>query len=152
MVRTGRVAAAYARPLQSPNNRIRSPAKSTPATTDRLRGYRQILGAQIPDSRVVFSGWDSVSGAAATRDLLERHPDIEAILCGSDRIALGALATLAAAGRIVPADVAVVRLHDRPSVRTFQTPVSRRVLRDAPAGTSPVSLDAASGRASGSVD
>jgi ABC-type sugar transport system substrate-binding protein len=41
------------------------------------------------------------------RAVLDDAPDIDAVLCGSDQIARGALDTLRRCGRAVPDDVAV---------------------------------------------
>ncbi len=49
------------------------------------------------------------------RELLERSPDLTAVFCGNDTIALGALSALHEAGRRVPDDVAVVGFDDIPT-------------------------------------
>ena len=54
------------------------------------------------------SDWTPGGAAAATRLLLQRDPGITAIFVHSDTMAIGVLSALAAAGRRVPADVAVV--------------------------------------------
>ena len=46
--------------------------------------------------------------------LLERAPEMDAVFAASDLMALGALDALAAAGRRVPHDVAVVGFDDSP--------------------------------------
>ena len=98
--------------------------RDNPATVDRLRGYRQVLYDQLLDDRIMFTGWDADSGLAATRDLLTRQPNLDAILCGSDRIAVGALAALATAGRTVPGDVAVVGFDDHSFASTTTPPLT----------------------------
>lgn len=83
-----------------------------PAATDRLAGYRLVLGDALADDRVVFTGWDEGSGFEAARALIERHPGIDGVLAASDRIAAGALAALATSGRSVPGDVSVIGFDD----------------------------------------
>lgn len=83
-----------------------------PASLDRHRGYSAVLGDRLEDSAVVFTGWDTSSGFTATQALLEKFPDLDGILAGSDRIAIGALAALRAAGRAVPEDVSVMGFDD----------------------------------------
>ena len=55
-----------------------------------------------------FGAWSEQWGREATSDLLADAPDIDAVFCGSDQIARGALDVLRESGRRVPDDVAVV--------------------------------------------
>ena len=50
--------------------------------------------------------------------LLASAPDLDAVFCASDLMAVGALRVLAAAGRRVPDDVAVVGYDDSPIATT----------------------------------
>lgn len=52
------------------------------------------------------------AGEAAMHTLLTRRRDLDAVLCYNDIVAIGALSALAAAGRRVPEDVAVVGFDD----------------------------------------
>jgi DNA-binding LacI/PurR family transcriptional regulator len=94
------------------------------AGIDRLRGYRDGLadGDLAADSSLLAIGdFTQESGAAAMKRLLAARPDIDAVFAASDLMAAGALNVLAAAGRRVPADVAVVGFDDSP-VATSTTP------------------------------
>lgn len=65
-----------------------------------------------PSGRLVESvDVQRAAGARATERLLARS-DVDAIICGSDLVALGALHALRSAGRDVPQDVAVVAMDD----------------------------------------
>ncbi|MDT0317757.1 LacI family DNA-binding transcriptional regulator [Streptomyces millisiae] len=57
---------------------------------------------------VLFGSWSEGWGRAAAGMLLDRHPALDAILCGSDQIARGVLETARERGRRVPEDVAVL--------------------------------------------
>ena len=60
-------------------------------------------------------------GALAAREILDRAPDTDVLVCGSDELALGALAELVRSGRTVPDDVAIVG-HDNLDDARFSTP------------------------------
>jgi LacI family transcriptional regulator len=80
------------------------------AARDRADGARAALAeaglAFVGEPR--FSEWSEGWGRAATAMLLERHSDVDAVLCGSDQIARGAIEILRERGHRVPEDVAVM--------------------------------------------
>jgi len=80
------------------------------AAQDRLAGARAALEAAglelVGDP--LFSTWSEQWGRDAAAILLERHPDIDGIFCGSDQIARGVLDTARDLGRAVPDDLAVI--------------------------------------------
>ena len=80
------------------------------AAQDRATGVTQALDAADLDlvGDVMFSAWSEPWGRDATAMLLEQHPDVDAILCGSDQIARGALDTARDLNRAVPQDIAVM--------------------------------------------
>ncbi len=84
---------------------------SYPVQRDRLAGVRDGLGevgvdwASVP---VIERFEHSVAaGQAAAAELLTAHPDVSAIVCTSDVLALGALRHVAERGLSVPEDVSV---------------------------------------------
>ncbi|MDV3220549.1 LacI family DNA-binding transcriptional regulator [Intrasporangium sp.] len=84
-----------------------------PAALDREDGWRQALrDAGLSDERVAHADFTQEGGARAAAELLDRYPDLDAIFVASDLMASGALTTLAARGRAVPQDVAVVGYDD----------------------------------------
>lgn len=88
---------------------------------DRLAGYREALvdAGIAPDPALETTGdFTQESGSAAMKRLLAARPDIDAVFAASDLMAAGALSVLAAAGRRVPADVAVVGFDDSPVAMT----------------------------------
>lgn len=79
------------------------------AGLDRLAGWSAALGeAGLATDAVAFGDFTTTGGAGAAAQLLAEHPDIDALFVASDLMAVGALAVLAGAGRLVPGDVAVV--------------------------------------------
>jgi len=87
-----------------------------PAGIDRLTGFRQVLeSAGLATDAVEHADFTASGAAAATRRLLERFPDIDALFVASDLMATGALGVLAEQGRAVPGDIAVVAYDDSPA-------------------------------------
>ena len=80
------------------------------AARDRVTGAGLAFAAAglDPVEDVLFGEWSEHWGRDAATVLLERHPDIDAFVCGSDQIARGVLDILRDLGRSVPDDVAVV--------------------------------------------
>jgi DNA-binding LacI/PurR family transcriptional regulator len=92
------------------------------AGLDRLSGWSAALeDAGLATDAVAYADFTTVSGARAATQLLAEHPDIDALFVASDLMAVGALAELAAAGRLVPDDVAVVG-YDNLGAATTTTP------------------------------
>jgi LacI family transcriptional regulator len=86
-------------------------------TRSRLHGYEDALrqgGIEPDEGLVAEADWTPAGAAAATRALLERRPQITALFVHSDMMAMGVLSALYAAGRRVPAGVAVVSCDDIP--------------------------------------
>jgi LacI family transcriptional regulator len=82
------------------------------AARDRLRGAAAAMDDQglelIGNPGLVFGAWNEIWGRRATERLLETHPDVDAVVAGSDHIARGVMDTVRESGRRIPDDVAVV--------------------------------------------
>lgn len=81
------------------------------AARQRSEGVRAELssrGLELAGGEVHFGSWSERWGRDAGRLLLKLDPTIDAVVCGSDQIARGMSEALSAAGRLVPADVAVI--------------------------------------------
>jgi LacI family transcriptional regulator len=86
----------------------------------RLKPFRIVQGHDLPES-----------GAQAVRDLLRASPRPTAILCGNDRMAIGALGAAAELGFRVPHDVSIVGADDVWMTRYCHPPLSTiRIPRD----------------------
>lgn len=93
---------------------IRGPAAS-PVTALRHEGFQLALSHRYDSDLVVDAeDWTVEAGSSATRELLRRAPSLQGIMAASDTLAAGAVNALAAAGRRVPDDVAVVGFDDSP--------------------------------------
>lgn len=86
------------------------------AGADRLAGYRGAAREAGMDvtGMVGHGDFGPLSGEHAMDRLLDRRPDLDAVLAASDLMATGALRALRRAGRRVPDDVAVVGFDDAP--------------------------------------
>jgi DNA-binding LacI/PurR family transcriptional regulator len=98
-----------------------------PPGHERLVGFRAAAGEAVP---AVAGDFTRASGEAATRRLIERHPEVDGLFVANDLMAEGAVRTLQELGRRVPQDVAVVGFDDssaaldaRPPLTTIHQPV-----------------------------
>jgi LacI family transcriptional regulator len=81
------------------------------AARDRVTAMKAVLaehGMAIAGGEALFGEWSQRWGRHATRQLVSAHPEIDALFCGNDQIAVGAALMLQEMGRAVPDDVAVV--------------------------------------------
>ncbi|GAB3016701.1 LacI family transcriptional regulator [Nocardioides flavus (ex Wang et al. 2016)] len=115
---------------------VAGPADMT-AAEDRLAGWRQAMAAAgLPADAVEHGDFTEDGGEAATRALMERHPDLDGLVVASDLMAAGALRVLAGLGRRVPEDIAVVGFDDlgvaertSPPLTTVRQPVTEMAER-----------------------
>jgi LacI family transcriptional regulator len=80
------------------------------ATTDRAAGIAAALaetGVELA-AEPLYGEWSQGWGLTAAQAVLALDADIDALLCGSDQIARGALEALRELGRRVPDDIAVM--------------------------------------------
>ncbi|MEU4093642.1 LacI family DNA-binding transcriptional regulator [Streptomyces sp. NPDC026673] len=94
------------------------------AGRDRVQGALEVLGeAGVPPvGEARFGEWSEGWGRAATVMLLDQHPEVDAIVCGNDQIARGAIDILRERGRTVPEDVAVMGFDDWKVITTASRP------------------------------
>lgn len=100
------------------------------ASTERVTGALAVLeaaGLEAATGTPLYGEWSEAWGRSATRMLLTRDSSVDAIICGNDQIARGALDALRDLGVRVPEEVAVIG-HDnwyplvegcRPSLTTI---------------------------------
>jgi LacI family transcriptional regulator len=88
---------------------ITGPRRSR-AVQQRIAGLRAELKRTAEArllARVVYGEWSQLWAREPTAQLLAAHPDVDAIICGSDQIAAGVADAVIASGRRIPDDVAV---------------------------------------------
>lgn len=103
-----------------------------PAARDRLTGWQDALIAarRDPDNLSESGDFTIDGGERATRALIERSPDIDAIFAASDPMAAGAIRALLATRRRVPDDVAVVGFDDHPHLAPAMNPPLTSIHQD----------------------
>jgi D-allose transport system substrate-binding protein len=70
----------------------------------RRDGFTERLKQIAPNAQIVATlpgDWDRLKAANITNDTLQRHPDLAAIYCANDTMALGAVEAVFAAGKKV---------------------------------------------------
>lgn len=82
----------------------------------RIQGFEEELRLQgLSTDYILRTGQPPVSfqhGAAAVTELLDRHPDVEAVFCVSDLCAVGALMECQRRGMTIPDDLSVMGFGD----------------------------------------
>ena len=102
------------------------------STAGRLRGYQKALkqaGLPLNDNWVRHCPPVVESGYQHGKELLQEHPEITALFCHNDLIAVGVLQACTELGRRVPEDLAVIGYDDirlaalvTPSLTTLNIP------------------------------
>jgi DNA-binding LacI/PurR family transcriptional regulator len=102
---------------------------SSTHTSPRLAGWRSALTeAGIPVPELAEGGWGPKAGHRAGAKLAA-DPDVTAVLCGNDDLAIGVIRAMHEAGRPVPGSVSVVGFDDIPSA-AFLAPALTTVRLD----------------------
>ena len=95
----------------------------------RMLGWRSALEeAGIPVPEALQGGWDPRSGNEAAQRLA-KDPEVTAVLCGNDDLAIGVMSAMHQAGRAIPGDVSVVGFDDTP-LSAFYIPALTTVRLD----------------------
>jgi ribose transport system substrate-binding protein len=82
-------------------------------STDRTDGFTAELKAKYPNMTVVASqtaNFDQTDGQKVMEQLLQAHPDINAVYAENDEMALGAIQAITAAGKTPGKDVKIVSI------------------------------------------
>ncbi len=93
----------------------------------RLVGMRAIAhdaGLDFASFPIVSGDWSIESGTAGAARLLADYPDLTALLCLNDRMAMGAIQQAHAMGRRVPDDLTVVGYDNIPTSEVFSPPLT----------------------------
>jgi LacI family transcriptional regulator len=94
---------------------------------DRREGWKRGLARHHIETDLGLceeGDWSPQSGAAAMSALLDRIPDLDAVVAANDRMALGAMHALRGRGLRIPEDVAVTGFDDIDEAAWFAPPLT----------------------------
>lgn len=86
----------------------------------RFQGIQQTLktvGLEIPDSKIIECRYSVEQANVSLHQLLDRHPEITAISCGNDVLAIGALSAARERGLKVPMQLSITGFDNMEIVR-----------------------------------
>jgi DNA-binding LacI/PurR family transcriptional regulator len=91
---------------------------------ERIAGWREALArAGAPEPELLSGDWGCPSGYRIGQRIAA-SPEVTAVFCGNDHMALGLLRALAEHGRRVPDDISVVGFDDIPESAYFLPPLT----------------------------
>lgn len=106
---------------------VTSPTRLNDRIASRLAGLLAGLrrhGIELPRQRIIEVPHRIADGRSAARALLHEHPEITALCCTADALAIGTLFELSELGVRVPADVSVTGFDDLEIVRHLGPPLT----------------------------
>ena len=95
------------------------------AARDRAEGATAALaaaGLTMVADRPYIGSWDESWGRAAAHMLVEAHPEVDGVFCGSDQIARGVLETMRDLGRDVPGSMSVIGFDNWEAITAHSRP------------------------------
>lgn len=94
---------------------------------ERLVGLHEMCaeaGMDFAALPLCHGDWSTESGARCAAELLTAHPQLTALLCMNDRMAMGAIQQARELGRDVPCDLTVTGYDDIPTAALFAPPLT----------------------------
>lgn len=82
------------------------------------------LKLKLPPSRIVPSNWSNEGGYQGAHNLLDAHPEVTAVICENDNIAMGAYNALKERSLRVPQDVSLVGFGDHTMGQYLDPPLT----------------------------
>ena len=106
---------------------ISVPEKTHYSIQKRMDGIRAAIHHLNLDPTIIpecDGDFSTESGIKCAARLLEQHPDLTALVCLNDRMAIGAIQQAKQSGRRVPDDLTVVGYDDLPLATMFSPPLT----------------------------
>jgi LacI family transcriptional regulator len=91
-------------------------ARRVRAVIERVKGVHERLARDHMTlaGPIEYGRWSQRWGRRAAAELLAHHPEVDAVICGSDQIAAGVVDAVADSGRRIPDDVAITGYDNWP--------------------------------------
>jgi DNA-binding LacI/PurR family transcriptional regulator len=89
-----------------------------------VRAAAQAAGLDYDSFPALHGDWSTHSGAFCAAKLLKDHPDLTALLCLNDRMAMGAIQQARSMGRNVPDDLSVTGYDNIPTAAVSAPPLT----------------------------
>lgn len=92
---------------------------------ERMRGYCEAIAEHGLGAPIIWDCEDTKRAASeAMRKLCDAHPEVTAIMCNGDRVALGACLSLAHQNRVAGKDISVIGIDDITDAALSNPPLS----------------------------
>jgi LacI family transcriptional regulator len=92
---------------------------------ERMRGYCEAISEHDLEPPIIWDCEDTkLAASEAMVKLLQAHPDITAIMCNGDRVALGACLSLVHQNKIAGRDISVIGIDDITDAALASPPLS----------------------------
>lgn len=106
--------------VSGPAAQVLTAEQVTTAFADRLAEH----DVELPDRHIIDGQFSVEIGELAAQELLTRAPDLTAIFCGNDKMALGAYQACRRLGRTPGKDVAIVGCDNIPAAQMADPPLT----------------------------
>lgn len=106
--------------ISGPASEVLTAAEVTNAFIDRLAEHR----IQLPDRQIGDGQFLTSMGQRATEHLLDSDPEITAIFCANDKMAMGAYQAVRNRGLEIGRDISIVGCDDLPGAATMDPPLT----------------------------
>lgn len=92
----------------------------------RMKAYVDAMnehGLDIPEDYIIYGDFSTASGAVVS-ELLEKHPDLEAVVCANDEMAIGAFNTCKQMGLRIGEDIAITGYDNCELAQSMDPPLT----------------------------
>jgi DNA-binding LacI/PurR family transcriptional regulator len=106
---------------------ISLPVENHSVVPHRLAGMRTAAEAadlQFKKLPFAYGDWSTASGAQGAEQLLSDYPNLTALICLNDRMAMGAIQQARSMGRNIPDNLTIVGYDDIPTAAHFAPPLT----------------------------